>query len=122
MSLCIKSAHRALTETVPASWDAGTHGRLGGVSLRPGECHTSMPGWLSFAGDTRGKSHLPLLSIVVSMALQGTECPSKKLQYTSNKGGELAVLPQVPVRGPTPCLDVVVLALSAMFLPKKAMT
>ena len=80
-----------------------------------------MPGRLSFAGDTRGKSHLPLLSIVVSMALQGTECPFKKLQYTS-KGGELAVLPQVPVRGPTPCLDVVVLALSAMFLPKKAMT
>lgn len=53
------------------------------------------------------------------MALQGTECPSKKPEYTSNKGGEPAVRLQVPVRGPSGCLDIVVPARSALFLSKK---
>ena len=72
--LTINRRQQTLTETISANQDTTSHGDSWEIPLRPEDSEIAMIGWFSFEGQTSEKSWLPLLSIVLSMAMQGTGC------------------------------------------------
>ena len=72
--LTINRRQQTLTETISANQDTTSHGDSWEIPLRPEDPEIAMIGWFSFEGQTSEKSWLPLLSIVLSMAMQGTGC------------------------------------------------